>query len=121
MISDKNKIIKRLVVDTGLSEYHIKLIIDDVFSQMLKAMETNDTVELSGFGRWILYKKKVKRDVEEILNKDFSSLSIETQEKVILLGRELIKRLGDEDNKLVTDFRRLEEQFNTTRGIKGTD
>lgn len=114
MINDKTRIVKRLVVDTGISEEHIKLIIDDVFYAMLEAMKTCNSVEMSGFGRWILYENKIKRDIARF-TKLAPTLSEEKQTNVLLLANELIKRLGDEENQLVTDFRRMEEQIITTR------
>lgn len=120
-MNDKDKIIKRLTVDTGISEQHIRVIVDDIFYAMLNAMKDNYSVEMSGFGRWHYNYNKSKRDLAKLTNSLQSASTERVIERIIGIGNDIINKLKDEDNQLATDFRRLAEQINTTRGAQGTN
>ena len=111
-MNDKDKIIKRLTVDTGISDQHIRVIIDDIFYRMLTAMQTNYSVEMSGFGRWHYNYNKSKKELIKIINKLPETSSERQREILISIGKDIIKKLKDEDYQLAADFRRVEEQIN---------
>ena len=113
-MNDKDKIIKRLVVDTGIPEQHIKCIIDDIFHAAMEAMKQNDTVELSGLGKMVFNKAKAIKKLQSLIEKIPLEASPEYQQIQLIVGNDLVNKLQYED-KLVTDFRRVEEQFTTTR------
>lgn len=120
-MNDKDKIIKRLTVDTGIPEQHIRVIVDDIFYAMLNAMKDSYSVEMSGFGRWHYNYNKSKRDLIKLTNSLQSASTERVIERIIGIGNDIINKLKDEDNQLATDFRRLAEQINTPRGAQGTD
>lgn len=120
-----NKYTKRLVVETGFDEEIIKNIIDWSFSEAIIAMKTNDVIEISGFGKFYINKRKMKRYIlsyknyiEEYLKtgKLAKRLSLET---AIITVKELIERY--EDDQLESDIRRLEEQITSSREPKRED
>ena len=108
-MNDKDKIIKRLTVDTGISDQHIRVIIDDIFYGMLTAMQTNYSIEMSGFGRWYYNYNKSKKELVKIINKLPQASSERQREILISIGKDIIKKLKDEDYQLATDFRRVAE------------
>lgn len=104
--------IKRIIVETGLPENIVTLIINDMLERTSEAMRTNDTIELSGFGKFILNKKRIHRDllnscsaIRSILEEGKKTSKIET---LLRIGNELLQR--NDDIELEADFRRLEEQ-----------
>ena len=120
-MNDKDKIIKRLTLDTGISDQHIRVIIDDIFYGMLTAMQTNYSVEMSGFGRWYYNYNKSKKELIKIINKLPETSSERQREILISIGKDIIKKLKDEDYQLAADFRRVEEQINSTRGTENSN
>ena len=120
-MNDKDKIIKRLTVDTGISDQYIRVIIDDIFYGMLTAMQTNYSVEMSGFGRWYYNYNKSKKELIKIINKLPETSSERQREILISIGKDIIKKLKDEDYQLAADFRRVEEQINSTRGTENSN
>ena len=114
-MNDKDKIIKRLVVDTGIPEQHIKYIIDDIFQATLEAMKSNYTVEISGLGKVIFNKKKAVKDLTQLIEKIPLEASIEKQQILLFKGNDLANKLEYEEDKLVADFRRMAQFIDTTR------
>ena len=108
-MNDKDKIIKRLTVDTGISDQHIRVIIDNIFYAMLTAMQTNYSVEMSWFGRWHYNYNKSKKELIKIINKLPETSSERQREILISIGKDIIKKLKDEDYQLAADFRRVAE------------
>lgn len=117
-MNDKDKIIKRLVVDTGIPEQHIKYIIDDIFQATLEAMKSNYTVEISGLGKMLFNTKKAIKDLTKLIDKIPLETSPEKQQTLLIIGNDLVNKLQHE-NKLVTDFRRMAEFINTTGTSEG--
>ena len=114
-MNDKDKIIKRLVVDTGIPEQHIKYIIDDTFQATLGAMKSNYTVEISGLGKMIFNKNKAVKDLTKLIEKIPIEASIEKQQILLNIGKDLANKLEYEEDKLVADFRRMAQFIDTTR------
>ena len=118
-MNDKDKIIKRLVVDTGIPEQHIKYIIDDIFQAALEAMKNNNSVEISGLGKMMFNKPKAVRELTKLIDKIPTEASIEKQQILLNVGSDLTNKLENEEDKLVADFRRMAEQINSSRTSEG--
>jgi nucleoid DNA-binding protein len=57
-LSVKDFLIKKMAVKMRISESVIEAVIEHQFKEMMKAMEDSNSVELSGFGKFIFNEKK---------------------------------------------------------------
>jgi nucleoid DNA-binding protein len=63
----KEYIVRKLAVKMMLSEKLIDVVITDQFSEANKALKTNDSVEISGFGKFLFNHKKAQKKMEKML------------------------------------------------------
>ena len=64
----KDFLIRRMVVDMGIPEKTIRLIIDDAFQNVIKAMLTCKSIEISGWGVLHFNEKKALITKDKFLN-----------------------------------------------------
>ena len=123
----REKIVKKIVVDTAIPKDTVNLIIDYQSRTLVKAFTTPKilTVEISGFGTFRFSEALIKRHVRKmLLMKKNGRVELEkeglTKKRcnflVNMTGRVdgeiemLINKVGDE---LGADLRRMEEQANS--------
>lgn len=108
----KKWLIRRIAVDTITDERIVDSVISHQFDKARKAMDENNSIELSGFGRFYFNKRKslkklkryeiLKGRLEDIINSEETSDSKRASSQF---------KLG----KLIGDLRKLErklEEFN---------
>lgn len=60
----KDFLIRRMSIDTAISVEVITAVVTHQFVSMVEATKTVDSVELSGFGRFLFYKRKALRKLK---------------------------------------------------------
>lgn len=108
----RQQLIKKMVVDMAIPQSTIEAVISHQFQSAVKAMESNFSVEISGFGRFTYNKKRALkmittndrnlRDLNaELASEDISptrKLKVEMKIGIISSYREMIvKKIGYED------------------------
>lgn len=63
-MSIKEYLIKKISIRMLVSEKVINVVITDQFDQANEALDTNDQVEISGFGKYIFNRKKAIKRLE---------------------------------------------------------
>jgi len=66
-LSVKNFLIRRMSVDMAIPEKVIEAVVNHQFNAMLDAMSTCNSVELSGFGKFLFNSKKAAREMQKQL------------------------------------------------------
>ena len=131
-MSMKDYLIRVLAVKAMMSEKTVEAVVNHQFQSASLAMRTNNSIELSGFGKFYFnMKKAVKRLVfletkklylENIIASPESSeaklIKAHTYLKNVLLDIEYIK---SKTNEPVTDLRGMEEQVDSIEASEGTD
>ena len=59
----KDGLVRRMSVDMKISESIVHRVIDHQVNSMKKAFDVNNSVEISGFGKFVFNKKKVMRKI----------------------------------------------------------
>lgn len=62
----KEYIVRKLAVKMMLSEKVIDAVISNQFSEANNALKTNDSVEISGFGKFLFNHKKAQKKLEKM-------------------------------------------------------
>ena len=62
------EIINKLVVDLALPKKTIDAVVKHEFSRAVEAMKTNNSIEISGFGKFIFSKKRALMRIQHIEN-----------------------------------------------------
>lgn len=62
----KKEIIKKIVVDTAIPEDVISDVLSFAFSKAVKAFKTGDSVELSGFGKFVFNPHSAKKYLPQL-------------------------------------------------------
>jgi nucleoid DNA-binding protein len=68
-LSVKDYLIRKMAVNLMVPEKTIEAVISHQFNEANVAMRTNDSVELSGFGKFLFNKKKAIKKMEKLLSK----------------------------------------------------
>lgn len=131
-MSMKDYLIRVQSVKAMMSEKVIEAVVNHQFQSASLAMRTNNSIELSGFGKFYFNTKKaIKRltslerkrdDLQNIVNspetKEAKLAKAHTYLKNVLLDIEYIK---SKTNEPVTDLRGMEEQASSIEASEGTD
>jgi nucleoid DNA-binding protein len=133
-LSMREYLVRTLAVKLMLSEKVIDAVIVHQFSEANAAMSLNDSVEISGFGKFVFNRKKAKKLMEKLLSKEkyFNSLledSLLSEQKRQSITNKLnnntlaINTLKPriENDKLCTDLRGVEEQLDSTSITEESD
>ena len=83
-LSVKDFLIKKLAVKMMVSETVINTVVNDQFLSAIKAMETNKSIELSGFGKFLFKEGRARKLEQPTID--------------MLEGRKPIPRAGSEHN-----------------------
>lgn len=122
-MSVKDYLVRTLAVKMMISEKIIETVINHQFQSANEAMDTNNSIEISGFGKFYFNEKKAKKRLEDLTRKKNLMLefiaSAETSEQkkrssqVTLEKTEalinLLKSKTTYEDQLLSDIRGLEE------------
>ena len=122
-MSVKDYLVRTLAVKMMISEKTIETVINHQFQSANEAMDTNNSIEISGFGKFYFNEKKAKKRLEDLTRKKNLMLeflaSAETSEQkkrssqVTLEKTEalinLLKSKITHEDQLLSDLRGLEE------------
>jgi nucleoid DNA-binding protein len=122
-MSVKDYLVRTLAVKMMISEKMIETVINHQFQSANEAMDTNNSIEISGFGKFYFNEKKAKKRLEDLTRKKNLMLefiaSAETSEQkkrssqVTLEKTEalinLLKSKTTYEDQLLSDIRGLEE------------
>lgn len=131
-MSMKDYLIRVQSVKAMMSEKVIEAVVNHQFQSASLAMRTNNSIELSGFGKFYFNTKKaIKRlaslerkrdDLQNIVDspetKNVKLIKANTYLKNVLLDIEYIK---SKTNESLTDLRGMEEQASSIEASEGTD
>ena len=122
-MSVKDYLVRTLAVKMMISEKMIETVVNHQFQSANEAMDTNNSIEISGFGKFYFNEKKAKKRLEDLTRKknlmfEFIA-SAETSEQkkrssqVTLEKTEalinLLKSKTTYEDQLLSDLRGLEE------------
>jgi nucleoid DNA-binding protein len=122
-MSVKDYLVRTLAVKMMISEKMIETVVNHQFQSANEAMDTNNSIEISGFGKFYFNEKKAKKRLEDLTRKKNLMLefiaSAETSEQkkrssqVTLEKTEalinLLKSKTTYEDQLLSDLRGLEE------------
>ena len=122
-MSVKDYLVRTLAVKMMISEKTIEAVVNHQFQSANEAMDTNNSIEISGFGKFYFNEKKAKKRLEDLTRKKNLMLefiaSAETSEQkkrssqVTLEKTEalinLLKTKTTYEDQLLSDLRGLEE------------
>jgi nucleoid DNA-binding protein len=122
-MSVKDYLVRTLAVKMMISEKMIETVVNHQFQSANEAMDTNNSIEISGFGKFYFNEKKAKKRLEDLTRKKNLMLefiaSAETSEQkkrssqVTLEKTEalinLLKSKITYEDQLLSDIRGLEE------------
>ena len=122
-MSVKDYLVRTLAVKMMISEKTIETVINHQFQSANEAMDTNNSIEIAGFGKFYFNEKKAKKRLEDLTRKKNLMLefiaSAETSEQkkrssqVTLEKTEalinLLKSKITYEDQLLSDLRGLEE------------
>jgi nucleoid DNA-binding protein len=122
-MSVKDYLVRTLAVKMMISEKIIETVINHQFQSANEAMDTNNSIEISGFGKFYFNEKKAQKRLEDLTRKKNLMLefiaSAETSEQkkrssqVTLEKTEalinLLKSKITYEDQLLSDLRGLEE------------
>ena len=132
-MSVKDFLIRKLAVQLMTSEKTIEAVVNHQFQNANVALQNNETIEISGFGKFYFNKKKAQKKMEKMLSKaalfekqtNNPELSEQKRKSAAnklantLVGIETLKpKLHAE---LCTDLRGVEEQVDSTSSFEGAD
>jgi nucleoid DNA-binding protein len=122
-MSVKDYLVRTLAVKMMISEKTIETVVNHQFQSANEAMDTNNSIEISGFGKFYFNEKKAQKRLEDLTRKKNLMLefiaSAETSEQkkrssqVTLEKTEalinLLKSKITYEDQLLSDLRGLEE------------
>lgn len=132
-MSVKDFLIRKLAVQLMTSEKTIEAVVNHQFQSANVALQDNETIEISGFGKFYFNKKKAQKKMDKMLSKaalfekqtNNPELSEQKRKSAAnklantLVGIETLKpKLHAE---LCTDLRGVEEQVDSTSSFEGAD
>jgi len=65
----RRMLIRKMVVDTAIPEKTIEKVIAHSFNGIVEALKSNDSVEISGFGKFEIKENIAKREIQICLGK----------------------------------------------------
>jgi nucleoid DNA-binding protein len=125
-LSMREYLVRTLAVKLMLSEKIVDAVVVHQFSEANVAMSLNDSVEISGFGKFVFNRKKAKKLMEKLLSKEkyFNSLledeSLSEQKRQSIINKLNNNTLAIDilkpriDDTICKDLRGMEEQLDST-------
>lgn len=130
-LSVKQFLIRKMSVYMAVPEKTIEAVVNHQFAAMLDAMRTEDSVEISGFGKFLFNKKKAVRTMEKHLaNKRVCEEALAKDMTPQQMRRYLLRLASINENidilkprvdeiKFQADIRGVEKSSDTTRTSEG--
>jgi nucleoid DNA-binding protein len=123
-MSVKDYLVRTLAVKMMVSEKTIETVVNHQFQSANEAMDVNNSIEISGFGKFFFNQKKAAKRLESLTNKktnleyilsdDNASSQKKHSSKVTLEKTEalinLLKTKITYEDQLLSDIRGVEEQ-----------
>jgi nucleoid DNA-binding protein len=123
-MSVKDYLVRTLAVKMMVSEKTIETVVNHQFQSANEAMDVNNSIEISGFGKFFFNQKKAAKRLESLTNKktnleyilsdDNASIQKKHSSKVTLEKTEalinLLKTKITYEDQLLSDIRGVEEQ-----------
>lgn len=112
-------LVRTLAPKLMLSEKVIDTVIADQFSEANKALATNDSIEISGFGKFFFNHKKAVRKMETLLSKErvFKSI-LERQDITEQKRQSVLNKLHNNTIAIETLKPRIHETVRDLRGLE---
>lgn len=131
-LSVKDFLIRKMSVKMMMSEKTIDAVVSHQFSSANAAMKDNDSLEISGFGKFLFNRKKAHKLMEKFESQralfssklNDSSLSEKKRASLELKLQIALDNIADLKPKLYescTDIRGMEEQPSATQGVESSD
>lgn len=132
-LTDKELLIRKIASKLLVDEKTIEAVINHQFISANQAMDTNKSVEISGFGKFMFNEKKAARrlktymmkrhDMHTIIND--SQATAEKIRKATIIYNDMVERIAllkpNISDEFLTDLRGLEEQFNSSSKDEGNN
>jgi nucleoid DNA-binding protein len=132
-LTDKELLIKTIASKLLVSEKTIETVINHQFISANQAMDTNRSVEISGFGKFMFNEKKAARRLKTYLMKKHDMHSIITHpeataeqiRKATIIYNDMVDHIAllkpNISDEFLTDLRGLEEQTDSPSRNEGDD
>jgi nucleoid DNA-binding protein len=132
-LTDKELLIKTIASKLLVSEKTIETVINHQFISANQAMDTNRSVEISGFGKFMFNEKKAARRLKTYLMKKHDMHSIITHpeataeqiRKATIIYNDMVDHIAllkpNISDEFLTDLRGLEEQTDSPSTNEGDD
>jgi nucleoid DNA-binding protein len=131
-LSMREYLVRMLAVKLMMSEKMIDAVIVHQFSEANEALKHNDSIEISGFGKFFFNQKKAVRKMEKLISKEkyFTSVinnpETSEQKRQSVVNKLNNNTLGIENLKPriyepVANLRGMEEQPDSTLQAEGVD
>lgn len=131
-LSMREYLVRMLAVKLMMSEKMIDAVVVHQFSEANEALKHNDSIEISGFGKFFFNQKKAVRKMEKLISKEkyFTSVinnpETSEQKRQSVVNKLNNNTLGIENLKPriyepVADLRGMEEQLDSTLQAEGVN
>jgi nucleoid DNA-binding protein len=132
-LTDKELLIKTIASKLLVGEKTIEAVINHQFISANQAMDTNKSVEISGFGKFMFNEKKAARRLKTYMIKKHDMHSIITHpeataeqiRKATIIYNDMVDHIAllkpNISDEFLTDLRGLEEQTDSPSTNEGDD
>lgn len=131
-MSVKDYLIRMMAVKMMVSEKTIEAVVDHQFQSANQALQENDSVEISGFGKFLFNRKKAEKLMEKMLSKkamfekQMNNESLSEHKRMSAANKlantlESIETLKPRIYEVQRDLRGVEEQADSSRTYEGAD
>jgi nucleoid DNA-binding protein len=132
-MTDKELLIKTIASKILVSEKTIEAVINHQFISANQAMDTNKSVEISGFGKFMFNEKKAARRLKTYMMKKHDMHTIITHpeataeqiRKATIIYNDMVDHIAllkpNISHEFLTDLRGLEEQVDSPSTNEGDD
>lgn len=132
-MTDKELLIKTIASKILVSEKTIEAVINHQFISANQAMDTNKSVEISGFGKFMFNEKKAARRLKTYMMKKHDMHTIinhpeataEQIRKATIIYNDMVDHIAllkpNISDEFLTDLRGLEEQVDSPSTNEGDD
>lgn len=132
-MTDKELLIRTIASKILVSEKTIEAVINHQFISANQAMDTNKSVEISGFGKFMFNEKKAARRLKTYMMKKHDMHTILTHpqataeqiRKATIIYNDMVEHIAllkpNISNEFLTDLRGLEEQVDSPSKDEGDD
>lgn len=132
-LTDKELLIRTIASKLLIAEKTIDAVINHQFASANSAMDTNKSVEISGFGKFMFNEKKAARRLKGYMMKKYDMLTIinhptstsEQIRKATLIYNDMVDHIAllkpNISDEFLRDLRGLEEQVDSASTNEGDD